>query len=108
MWPYQWTRHGLSFFAGLSGSNDVGILSGPDLRQRSMIVESPFNDVDGAVSPDGRWVAYTSNASGRWEIYLTTLPASGTKLPITTGGACDPVWNRDGTMLYYTRPRQPN
>ncbi len=104
VWPYQWTRHGLSFFDGVSGSNDIGILSGDDLRKRTMLVESPFNDVDGAVSPDGRWLAYTSNATGRWELYLTTLDPSATNLPITTEGGCDPFWNRDGTVLYYTRP----
>ena len=62
VWAYQWTPGRLSFFDGLSGALDVGFLSGRDLRARTMIVETPFNDVDGAVSPDGRWLAYTSNA----------------------------------------------
>jgi Tol biopolymer transport system component len=105
VWPYQWTRvAGLSFFDGISGSNDMGILAGADLTRRTMIVETPANDVDGAVSPDGKWVIYTSNATGRWELYLTTVAKSDTRVQITTQGACDPVWNPNGTRLYYTRP----
>jgi Tol biopolymer transport system component len=104
VWPYQWMQDRLVIFDGISGSNDVAMLSGDDLQQRTDLVTTPFNDVDGAVSPDGKWLAYTSNETGRWEIYLTTVTPSGTKLPITTEGGCDPVWNRDGTVLYYTRP----
>lgn len=104
VWPYHWARRGLYFFDGISGSNDVGILSGDALDKRTMLVESPANDVDGMESPDGRWVAYTSNATGRWELFLTTAEPSGTRLPITTEGGCDPWWSPDGSMLYYTRP----
>ena len=103
VWAYQWTPGRLSFFDGLSGALDIGFLSGPDLRARTMVVETPFNDVDGAVSPDGRWLAYSSNATGRWEMYLTSLEKPGSTLPITSDGGCDPTWNRDGTMLFYTR-----
>ncbi len=104
VWPYQWTPGRLCFFDGVSGSNDVGFLSGANLRARTMLVESRFNDVDGAISPDGKWLAYTSNSSGRWEIYLTTTEPSGTRLQVTTEGASDPLWSRDGTQLFYTRP----
>ena len=105
VWPYQWTtKAGLSFFDGISGSNDTGFLTGPDLGKRTMSVETPANDVDGAVSPDGKWVVYTSNASGRWELYMTTVATSDTRVQVTTEGACDPVWSPDGRMLYYTRP----
>jgi eukaryotic-like serine/threonine-protein kinase len=104
VWPYQWTRDHLFFFDGVSGALEVGMLSGTDLNKRTMLVETPFNDVDGAMSPDGRWLAYASNATGRWELYLTTLEPSGTKLPITTEGGCDPTWSRDGSTIFYTRP----
>jgi eukaryotic-like serine/threonine-protein kinase len=104
VWAYQWTPGRLSFFDGVSGALDIGFLSGPDLRARTMVVETPVNDVDGAVSPDGKWLAYASNVSGRWEMYLTSLETPGTTLPITTEGGCDPTWNRDGSMLYFTRP----
>jgi Tol biopolymer transport system component len=104
VWAYQWTPGRLSFFDGVSGALDIGYLSGEDLRARTMVVETPANDVDGAVSPDGKWLAYVSNKTGRWEMYLTTAKPSGTTLAITTGGGCDPVWSRDGKTIYYTRP----
>jgi eukaryotic-like serine/threonine-protein kinase len=104
VWPYQWTRHGLVFFDGVSGSNDIAMLTGANLRDRTTLVETPFNDVDGALSPDGAWLAYTNNASGRWELYLTTPDSSATRLQITTEGGCDPFWSPDGATLYYTRP----
>jgi hypothetical protein len=94
----------LFIFDGVSGSNDVAMLTGEDLSKRTTLVQTPFNDVDGTVSPDGKWLAYTSNETGRWELYLTSFPPSSTKLPITREGGCDPVWSVDGTTLYYTRP----
>jgi eukaryotic-like serine/threonine-protein kinase len=104
VWAYQWTPGHLSIFDGVSGALNIGFLSGADLRARTTLVETPANDVDGAISPDGKWLAYTSNASGRWEIYLTSVEPSGTTLPITTGGGCDPTWSRDGSLLFFTRP----
>jgi Tol biopolymer transport system component len=104
VWPYQWTNAGLMYFAGTSGANDVFMMSANDPDDRKALIETPFNDVDGAISPDGDWFAYTSNENGRWEIYLTTFPPSSTKLPVTSHGGADPTWHPDGTELYYIRP----
>jgi serine/threonine protein kinase len=104
VWPYQWKDGHLVYFDGISGANDVWMMSGDDLRERTPLIETRYNDVDGALSPDGRWLVYTANDSGRWELYLTTFPPTSTKLAVTTEGGADPVWNADGTQLYYTRP----
>ena len=104
VWPYQWTRDHLFYFEGISGANDIWMMSTNDLGERTPLIQTPFNDVDGTLSPDGNWLAYTSNETGRWELYLTTFPPSSTKLPITTQGGCDPVWNVDGKELYYIKP----
>jgi eukaryotic-like serine/threonine-protein kinase len=104
LWPYQWRRDHLLYFEGVSGSNDVWMMATNDFTKRTPLIETPYNDVDGAVSPDGKWLAYVSNETGRWEIYLTTFPPSATKIVVTTQGGCDPTWSPDGATLYYTRP----
>jgi Tol biopolymer transport system component len=53
------------------------------------------------VSPDGRWVAYTSDESGRSEIYLDSYPKPGRRVAISSKGGAHPVWRADGRELYY-------
>ncbi len=55
----------------------------------------------GNFSPDGRLVAYTSNESGRFEIYVETVPRSDRKWPVSTNGGYEPRWRADGREIYY-------
>jgi hypothetical protein len=64
-------------------------------------LETPFDESSGRISPDGRWIAYRSNESGRDEIYLQPFPDGGGKVLISNGGGVQPVWSRDGRALYY-------
>jgi Tol biopolymer transport system component len=59
-----------------------------------------------AFSPDGRWMAYASNESGRWEVYVQSIPAGKRKWQISTRGGADPVWRRDGSELFYLSPER--
>jgi Tol biopolymer transport system component len=65
----------------------------------------PHNELQGAVSPDGRWIAYTSDESGRYEIYVQAFPDPSTaqKTTVSTGGGIQPQWRGDGRELYYLR-----
>lgn len=65
------------------------------------LVASPGTDVDGQFSPDGRWLAYSSDISGRWETYVTPTNAQGAALPISNGGGLEARWRRDGRELFY-------
>jgi Tol biopolymer transport system component len=65
---------------------------------------TPFNEVDGRFSPDGRQVAYASDASGQMEIYVRSFPASAAGRQISTGGGSHPHWRLDGRELYFTSP----
>ncbi len=58
------------------------------------------------VSPDGRFVAFVSNESGREEIYVQTFPEPGGKWQVSSGGGSDPSWRGDGKELYYRSPDQ--
>jgi len=60
-----------------------------------------FADVEGQFSPNGRWVAYSSNESGRWQIYVAPFPGSGGKYQISAEGGQQPRWRRDGKELFF-------
>lgn len=52
-------------------------------------------------SPDGKWIAYSSNESGAWQVYVQSFPASGGKWMISTEGGAQPQWRADGKELFY-------
>jgi len=52
-------------------------------------------------SPDGRWLAYCSNESGKPQVYVQTFPGPGPKIQVSTMGGTDPAWKRTGGELYY-------
>jgi Tol biopolymer transport system component len=56
------------------------------------------------ISPDGKWVAYASNESGDWEVYVTTFPAAAGKWQISRGGGSEPRWRGDGKEIFYIAP----
>ena len=65
--------------------------------------QSTFNEVQGVVSPDGRWLAYASDESGRYEIYVDSFPTPGTRARVTAAGGFDPRWRADGSELFFRR-----
>ena len=62
------------------------------------------NYTNGQFSPDGKWVAYASNESGDWEIYVTTYPGATGKWQVSRGGGTEPRWRGDGKEMYYIGP----
>jgi hypothetical protein len=66
------------------------------------LVQSPFNELQGVLSPDGELLAYASDESGRFEIYVDSFPTPGKRARITSGGGSDPRWDRNG-RLYFRR-----
>jgi serine/threonine protein kinase len=73
-------------------------------RQAFPIVQSSFDNIQGQLSPDGRWLAYASNESGRYEIYVQSFPGQSDKHQVSTAGGTQPRWRRDGTGLFYVAP----
>jgi Tol biopolymer transport system component len=71
-----------------------------DHRARPFL-QSAFNEDSPAFSPDGNWLAYVSDESGRFETYVQPFPGPGGKWLISTDGGTEPVWNRNGRELFY-------
>jgi Tol biopolymer transport system component len=62
-----------------------------------------FNQTHGVFSPDGAWMAYASDESGQFDIYIDTYPEPGARIRVTTAGGTEPRWRRDGRELYFRR-----
>jgi hypothetical protein len=67
-------------------------------------LNSKFEERQAQFSPDGRWVAYASDESARFEVYLRPFPASNGQFQVSTSGGTAPRWRRDGKELYYIAP----
>jgi Tol biopolymer transport system component len=65
------------------------------------VVRTSYVEPYGQFSPDGRWVAYQSNESGRAEVYVQPFPGPGAKIPISMNGGTQMRWRRDGKELFY-------
>jgi Tol biopolymer transport system component len=75
-------------------------------RKPIPILAGPFAEFQPMFSPDGRFVAYVSNESGRAEIYVQTFPEVSGKWQVSNGGGNDPSWRGDGKELFYRSPDQ--
>jgi hypothetical protein len=82
---------------------DLWMLRANGTGEAAPYASSPFNEIQAAISPDGRWIAYASDESGRFEIYVESFPAAGVRARVTTGGGVDPRWRADNTELYFRR-----
>ncbi len=65
------------------------------------VTETPFREIHPTFSPDGKWLAYTSNESGRSEVYVRAFPGPGPQILVSTAGGHSPAWARTGRELYY-------
>ena len=65
------------------------------------MVTGPFSQLAGSLSPDGRWLAYQSDESGREEVYVQAYPEPSGRWMVSNGGGLQPVWARDGRELLY-------
>jgi len=62
------------------------------------------SEANGQISPDGKWVAYASDESGNWEIYVTSFPGAEGKRQVSRGGGAEPRWRGDGKEIFYIAP----
>lgn len=92
--------------------SDLWVIPMTGERKPFVFLKTPFREAYGVFSPDGRWVAYDSNESGRYEIYVRSFVAPNASTPdaaagpwqVSTAGGVYPVWRRDGKELYFLNP----
>lgn len=88
-----------------SGSGyDIDLLPLAEPGEPYSLIQTPFDEQGATFSPDGRWLAYQSNESGRQEVYVTPFPGLGRKWQISTAGGMLPRWRSDGRELMYQAP----
>jgi serine/threonine-protein kinase len=99
--PHSWSPDGQTLlFQDATRGRDILALKLPD-RQTEPFLRTRFREVASQFSPDGRWVAYVSDESGRQEVYVRPYPGPGAKWQISTDGGEQPVWNPNGRELFY-------
>jgi hypothetical protein len=112
-WPCDWSPDGGSVMYTRvnpkTGVLDLWVLSGlggnPANRKSAPYLDTQFNTTQCQFSPDGRWVAYTSNEAAQGnEVYVQSYPAGPEKIRISSGGGSQPRWRRDGKELFYMAP----
>lgn len=84
-----------------ASKGDIFVLPLSGDRKPQPFLKTPFNEYDALFSPDGHWLAYTSDESGQNEIYVQAFPGPGGKAQVSTDGGHSPVWSRDGKELFY-------
>jgi len=105
--PLDWSSDGrFLLFARMDAKTgiDLWVLPLEDERKPFPFVCTSFESDNGQFSPDGRWVAYQSNESGRVEIYMQQFRGPGGKWMISIEGGVAPRWRRDGKELFYISP----
>ena len=98
--PHAWS----AFRLNNTVVGDIWIAPTDSLQALRPFVATPAAELMPRVSPDGRLLAYSSNKSGRMEVYLRPLPGPGPEVPVSIDGGAEPVWSSDGTSLFYRGP----
>ncbi len=102
--PTDWSRDGRTILVQrLGGSSqwDTWALPVGEDTKPFPVLAGEFAEVQGRLSPDGRWIAYTSNESGQVQIYVQPFPGPGGKWQVSNAGGSEPQWRGDGKELYY-------
>ncbi|HEY3930438.1 MAG TPA: protein kinase [Candidatus Koribacter sp.] len=105
--PTSWSADGKQILCTLQGIGSRGSLLAlipAEGGEPVALMSGNASQTNGQISPDGKWVAYASNESGDWEIYVTTFPGAQGTWQISRGGGTEPRWRGDGKEMFYLSP----
>ena len=96
----QWTPDGQFIIFRNVGRAVWAVPVSGDPKPR-MLIDTPYVEDEVHVSPDGRWVAYNADESGRWEVFVASFPGFTAKRQISRDGGVQPQWSGNGRELFY-------
>jgi len=104
--PMSWApaHESLAYYRTRSGAADIWTLGAE--RAPSLLLATESDERSPRFAPDGKWLAYVSNESGRDEVYLRPYPGPGARLPVSNDGGIEVSWSHDGGELYYRKGTQ--
>ena len=105
---FDWTRDGKSLLGARPGLVSVGLFPAPSdgtppsgSAKLEIAFNEPYQATQFRLSPDGRWIAYTSQQSGQPEIWVAAFPSFADRRQVSSGGAVQPLWRGDGKELFF-------
>ena len=103
--PTSWSSDGrfILYFVR-DKSFDIGAVDLKENRKQIPLIQTEFDEWNGQISADGKWIAYESNESGRNEVYVRPFLTSGRKWKVSSQGGRTPIWRSDGQELFYLDP----
>jgi Tol biopolymer transport system component len=102
--PTDWSPDGRTIVChGPIEKNGYDLITAPfaSVANRAVLLGTSFTEFGGRLSPNGRWMAYASDESGRTEVYVQSMPPSGSNYQVSTTGGFEPRWRHDGKELFY-------
>jgi Tol biopolymer transport system component len=106
--PFDWADRGrLLVFQQVSRGTglDIGVIPVDGSGPSRLVIHGPSDEAKPAMSEEGRWIAYQSNSSGQWEVYIQPFPSLAGRWQVSSQGGVAPLWAPDGRQLFYRTAR---
>jgi serine/threonine-protein kinase len=106
--PHGWSADGelIAVRVAENAGDIVRFVPRPDASLEDVVATPQSEGLAAATSPDGRWIAYTADPTGRTEIWVRPVTGGGGAVRISPNGGTEPIWSRDGRELYYLEDRK--